>query len=53
MTSCEYPVDQAVCGHPAHVRVVRVTGDGRPHPMAICMLHAPDAYPIVSWAPIR
>jgi hypothetical protein len=53
MTTCEYVVDEHECGHPARVRVVRAVNTGDADSLAVCVLHAPDMFPIVAWEPVR
>ena len=53
MTNCEYVVDEHECGHPARVRVVRAADNRHADSLAVCVLHAPDMFPIVAWEPVR
>ena len=53
MTNCEYVVDERECGYPARVRVVRADNNGNADHFAVCVLHAPDMFPIVAWEPVR
>jgi len=53
MTNCEYVVDEHECGHPASVRVVRAANNVDAHSLAVCVLHAPDMFPIAAWEPVR
>jgi hypothetical protein len=53
MANCEYLVDEHECGYPARVRVVRAANNSGAYSLAVCVLHAPDVFPIVAWEPVR